>query len=288
MEIMHSFWKSARLKVMIGVLAALIIGAVFAAVSQNGTSPFASAVEVVFSPMQRLSSAVSNLLDDATVSFRSSKLYAEEVNQLKKQVEEYQAQVVDNEQLKQKLKAYEDVLGVKEEHSDFEFQPAFVIGRDSADKFYSFVLNKGSSDGVSVNDPVISGKYLVGRVAKVTSHTSVVLTVLDPKVNVSAYEVRTREQGFATSSIELSKDGLARLSGLERSTAIAPEGIVCTSGVGGIYPRDLIVGTVREVLNDEHDISSYAVLEPGVDIAHLQDVFVITDFEGQSSAQNEE
>lgn len=285
---MHSFWKSTRLKVMAGVLLALIIGAIFAAVSHNGTSPFASAVEVAFSPLQRLSSAVSDLLDDATVSFRSAKVYAAEVDELKKQVEKYQSQVVENEQLKQKLKAYEDVLGVKEEHPDFQFQPALVIGRDSADKFYSFVLNKGAKDGISVNDPVISGKYLVGRVSKVTSHTCVVLTILDPKVNVSAYEVRTREQGFVTSSVELSKDGLARLSGLSRTTAIAPEGIVCTSGVGGIYPRDLIIGTVSEILNDEHDISSYAVLEPGVDIASLQDVFIITEFEGQTSSQSEE
>lgn len=285
---MRSFWKSTRLKVMCVVLAALIIGSVFAVLSQNGVSPFASAVEVVFSPLQQLSAVVSDKFGNVAVGFRSSLAYAKEVEELKKQIADYQEQVVDNEQLKQKLKSYEDVLGVKDEHQDFEFQPALVIGRDSADKFYSFVINKGEKDGITVNDPVISGKYLVGRVAKVTSHTAVVLTVLDPKVNVSAYEVRTREQGFATSTIELSKEGLARLSGLERSTAIAPEGIVCTSGVGGIYPRDLIIGTVREVLNDEHDISSYAVLEPGADIAHLQDVFVITDFEGQTSAQAEE
>ncbi|MBR6634288.1 MAG: rod shape-determining protein MreC, partial [Clostridia bacterium] len=62
--------------------------------------------------------------------------------------------------------------------------------------------------------------------------------------------------------------------------AIAPGGIVCTSGVGGIYPADLIVGTVEEVKNDTTNISSYAVINTQVDFTQLRDVFIITQFKG--------
>ena len=127
---------------------------------------------------------------------------------------------------------------------------------------------------------------LVGVVTKVSATYCVVSTILDPNVNVSAYEVRTRESGFISNSASLSKDGFCRLSGLDRTTSIAAGGIVCTTGVGGVYPRDLIVGTVKEVKNEDSDISSYAIVEPSADIDNLEDALIITEFDGQGASQN--
>jgi rod shape-determining protein MreC len=153
--------------------------------------------------------------------------------------------------------------------------------------FCSFTLNKGSSNDVSVNDPVLYGKYLVGVVSSVSATQCKVSSVLNPQVSASAYEVRSRESGFVETTAELSEQGLLRLPGLLRTTAISPGGIVCTSGTGGIYPRDLIIGTVREVISGSQGISSYAVIEPGVDFKQLQDVFILVDFIGQSSAEDD-
>ena len=149
-----------------------------------------------------------------------------------------------------------------------------------SDAFGSFTLNKGELDGVAVNNPVIYGKYLVGVVVKTAPTYCVVNTVLNPEVNVSAYEVRTRETGYSTTTVELAKKSQCCLSGLVRSTAIAPGGIVCTSGVGGVYPADLIIGTVSEIKDDTTNISSYAVIDTQVDFSQLRDVFVITYFKG--------
>ena len=113
--------------------------------------------------------------------------------------------------------------------------------------------------------------------------SSIVKTILDPGLNISVYEIKTRESGYATTTSVLSFEGLCRMSGLTRSTAVCQGGIVCTSGLGGVFPRDLIVGTVTEIRDEENDVSSYAVIEPGVDISTVSDVFVITDFEGQNS-----
>ncbi len=72
------------------------------------------------------------------------------------------------------------------------------------------------------------------------------------------------------------------MHGLSTSTDITAGGIVCTSGVGGIYPRDLIVGTVVDIVDGTVDISASAVIEPGVDFDEITDVFIITDFDGQN------
>ena len=159
-----------------------------------------------------------------------------------------------------------------------------VIGRVAADVFGSFVLNCGASDGVSVGDPVISGEYLIGLVSEVTPTTCTVLSVCDPKVNAAAYEIRTGETGYTETTAKLGVDGKLKLTGLSRSTAVAPGGIVCTSGVGGVYPRGLIIGTVTAVEKEEGDISYYAEVQPEIDLSEVQDAFVITDFEGKGDA----
>ena len=147
--------------------------------------------------------------------------------------------------------------------------------------YYSFVISKGSSSGVEVNDPVIYGKHLVGVVSSVKANTAVVKTILDPSVNVGVYDIQSREYGYITTNNELSKEDKCMMPGLKNTTSITSGSVICTSGIGGIYPKDLIIGTVSDVLNDAKTVSVYAVINPGVTIADLREVFVIKSFNGQ-------
>jgi len=281
---MRRFLKSTGFKIFLAVVATLLVGTIIAAVSHNNSAPQTSAAGTVFGPLQRFSSYISNRLSDFSINFKSSASLAEEKETLEAEVAALTDKLVDYEQAKHKLDLYEEFLGVKEENPSFNFVSASVIGRDAADKFFSLTLGKGSVQGVSVNDPVIYGKYLVGVVTSVMPTQCKVSTILDPSVNVSAYEISTRESGFVTTNPELSGKGLCKLPGLIKTTAIVPGATVVTSGVGGIYPRNLIIGTVKEIVDDQADISSYAVIEPGVKILELEDVFIIVSFDGQFSA----
>lgn len=277
---MRSFFKSTRFKGFLGFFGILILGIVVAAATESGSSPASTVLGTVFSPLQSVSSAIADSVEDFSIYFRSSAQYQQRVKELESQLGEAQNDLVGYEKAKQQLALYEEFLELKEENEDFQFASASVIGSDSSDAFGSFTLNKGELDGVKVNNPVIYGKYLVGVVVKTAPTYCVVNTVLNPEVNVSAYEVRTRESGYSTTTVDLAKDGKCCLSGLVRTTAIAPGGIVCTSGIGGIYPADLIIGTVEEVKNDTTNISSYAVINTQVDFSQLRDVFIITYFKG--------
>lgn len=285
---MRGFFKSKWFKIIICILVLLIVFLIIGAATLNRSSPLSGALGTVVKPFQTAAAYIGNGFDDISDYFRTKKSYQEEISKLNKEVADYQNQLVDYEKTKQKLKLYEDFLEIKEENEDYEVCSASVIGRDSSNQFSSLVLDKGSTAGISVNDPVIYGAgILVGVVTKVAPTYSVVSTILDPSINVSAYEVRTRETGFVTSETQLSKKGYCKMSGLDRDTSIAVGGIVCTSGVGGIYPKDLIIGTVKEVKDDSHDISSYAVIKPDIDFSELEDVLVITDFFGQGVTVNE-
>ena len=283
--------KTTWFKIIISLLVLLLVCIIVAAATIKGSSPLTTVTGTIVQPLSRVSSSIGRGFTKVSHFFTSSEKYEAEIKDLKDQIVEYQAELAEYEQTKQKLELYEDFLEIKENHQDYEVVPAVVIGKDSSNSFTTFVFNKGSVDGVSVNDPVIYGKgILVGVVTKVSPTYCVVSTILDPNISVSAYEVRTRETGFLSTTTAMSSESLCRLSGLERTTSIANGGIVCTTGVGGVYPRDLIIGTVKEVKNDDKDISSYAVIEPSVELGELYDALILTSFDGQgsSSAINQE
>lgn len=282
---MRRFFGSRTFKFSIALLLTLMLGSTAAAVTDGGTSPVTDIAAYLFSPLQKISAFIGEKLSGVSARFASSDEYVEKIEQQQSKIADYEKRLVDYEKTKQKLEAYEAFLEVKADNPDFEFVPSCVIARDSADVYNSFTLDKGSADGISVNMPVIYGSNLVGIVTQVRTTTCTVGTILDPKINVSAYEISSREEGYVSTDTDLSLKGLIKLSGLTRSTPVVSGGIVCTSGIGGLYPRDLIIGTVTEIFDEDTDISSYALIEPGVDFTSLEDVFIITRFEGQGEQE---
>ncbi len=280
---MIRFLKSTAFRIFAIAFAALLAGSVIAVASRGGVSLLNRVTAVVFSPASRAATAAASYFSKLPVSFKSSSALASENAKLKEEIDSLKEQLVDYEQAKHKNIFYQEFLELKEEHEDYEFAEAAIIGRDAADRFESFTLNKGTLSGIKVNDPVIYGKYLVGVVASATETQCTVNTIMNPNINVSAYEVRTRDLGFVTTTVALAEDGYCHMPGLAATTAVTVGGIVCTSGVGGIYPRDLIIGNVIDVADGTVDISASAIIKPGVDFSQITDVFIITDFNGRNS-----
>ncbi len=275
---MSNFFKGTTFKVLTVAAVILIAATVFAAVSDSASSPLTRAVSVITSPFEKAASYLSSKADSFTGGFVSADSYRKRVEELEAQVAQYRAELVDYENVKKQLESYEQFLDVREKNPDYQWVYCTVIGRDSADIFNSFTLSKGSSDGIKVNDAVIYSDYLIGVVTEVNPTSCVVRTVTDPSVNIAAYEVRTGEMGYVSSSAEQSVGGRCALWGLDKNTSVSKGGIVCTSGTGGIFPKDLIIGTVENVEQSKTDISANAVLEPAADSKDISGCFVITSF----------
>ncbi len=276
---MNNFFKSTTFKVLITVAIVLLSASIMATLTATSTSPLTKVVSVITSPLQDVASYFSAKFDALTGGFISSKSYQDRVTELEEQVAEYQKQLVDYEKTKKQLATYEEFLDVREKNPDYKWVHATVIGRDSAEIFGSFTIDQGSKHGVKVNDAVISGEYLIGVVTEVNPTSSVVRSVFDPSVNVAAYEIRTGELGYVCADYKLSVEGKCKLAGLKTDTAISQGGIVCSSGTGGIFPKDLIIGVVKDVQKSETDLSAYAIIEPTVNSKEIHDCFVITSFE---------
>ncbi len=278
---MKRFFRSKGFKNLVVIAVVVFLGVLTAAFTHNASSPITSALGTVFSPLQKLSAAISENLGELSVSFESASVYEEENKELKKELEEYRKKLADYNEMKKKVDSYEEFYGIKKQNPDFEFSYGSVLSRDAADAYGSFTLDVGSKDGVEVDDPVIYGEYVVGIVKKVNFSTCVVYTLVDPRVNIGALESGTREYGYVSGDATLYKDGLCKLSGLDASTSVVGGGVVCTSGAGGVFPDGLLIGQVKAVHNDEISSGFYAEIKPFAELSKISDVFVITSFEGQ-------
>lgn len=278
---MNRFFKSKSFKLFVIVVAALLLGSVIAGITHMGSAPLSSALGIITHPLQKISASVGNYIDDYCDNFRSSAALQKENEKLRQKLADFQYELADYENTKRTLKIYEEFLGVKEENPDFIFANASVLSRDSVDIYGSFILDKGSAKGIEVNDPVIFGKNLVGIVTEVTPTNCTVKTLANPDVSVAVYEARSNEVGYVTGFENGIDTTVFMLPGLSKDSNIASGGVVYTTGIGGIYPKDLIVGTVEEIRKSQSDISYYGVIKSEVDFSQLTEVFVITDFDGQ-------
>lgn len=278
---MKLFLKSKALKLLVFALIVALVGSVIAIATVESVSPVSTVVGTVFSPIQKLAGKISNKISSFNAGFTGSKSLQQEVERLNEQIEQYELQLVDYDEVKHRLQSYEDILELKDENPDFELVYSEIIGADTQDAFSSLIIDRGESDGVKTGDPVVSGSYLVGTISKVNKSYSVVETLLNPKINISAMESRSRETSYVTSTVQQALKGNCVFAGLDTSTAVSPGGIIITSGIGGVYPKGLIIGHVSRILESEYDLTSYAVVVPSVDFSSLEDVFVVSSFNGQ-------
>ncbi|WP_177919048.1 rod shape-determining protein MreC [uncultured Eubacterium sp.] len=275
---MKSIFKSRPFKLAAAIVGFLLLGALIGAANGHGESAQSAIVGTVLSPCNYIAQKISDGVDKIAGNISGDAQYEKEISDLQNQVGELQSELVDYENLKKQNELYKEFLGLKEENKDFVFEEASVIARDSADIYKSFTISKGSVSGMKKGDAVLYGKYLVGVIDKVYPTYSEVQTILNPAFNVSAYEVISGEISYVTSTPALAADNKCKFANLDSSTSITYESVVCTAGVGGNMPKGLIIGTVDEIADEATDISSYAVIKPGVDANNINTCFVLTDF----------
>lgn len=249
----------------------------------GGLSPAIEQVAgAIVAPFQKLSSTISDGVSGLFQRYARADEVAQENEALRDEINGLRAQLVNYEEYKhenEELRKYLDIE-YKEEHPDFEMEPAAVVARDPDSRFYSFTIDRGSLDGVAPYDPVICADGLVGRVKEVGLTYSKVITILDVEIDVGAYDARTRDIGIVNGSVVLAADGRCIMNYLPRESGAAQGDLVVTSG-GNLYPKGLVIGKIARLDNAPGNISLYAEIEPTADIRNLTDVMVITSFNGQ-------
>lgn len=276
---MKDFFDTWKFKILVGI--AVFLAAIMAYAGANGrlTAAPQEILSVAVAPFQRAAAAVSNGVSSLWEKYTNIDAILEENEKLTAENAELRGQMVDYDKLKAENEAYKALTNIQEQHPEMSYVSSFVIGRDPLDSFYGFTLDKGSLDGVEANDAITSDEgYLLGVVTEVDLTSCKVMTILHPSFNAAGVVSRTRDNGIITGSADYAAEGLCILSNLSRGTLTKANDQVITTGLGGVFPPDVLVGVVQELVPEASGKSTIAVLKPGADPRTVKHVFIITNY----------
>lgn len=281
---MKEFFHSWVFKVLLALCIVMFAFLLRATMTMGASTVVEQIVGTITAPVQSLTSGLSGSITGFLDQFLWASEISQENEQLREENRKLIEQMVDYENYKHENESLKEQLGIQEENPQWETMTASVIGRDPSDQFYSFTIDKGTLDGVSYQDPVITADGLVGIVSEVGPVFAKVTTILDVRLNVACQDVRTQDVATISGDIEMAQQGKCKMSLIPRESGIAKGDIVQTAGTSGLYPQGIVVGRVSDVGFEPQGTMMYAVVEPANDIKSIKDVVIITSFKGQGSS----
>ena len=276
---MKDFFDTWKFKILIAIAVFLVGIMAYAGANGRLTAAPQELLSVAVAPFQRAAAKLSGGVASLWENYADIDAILEENKTLTEENAALRAQMVDYDKLKAENEAYKALTNIQEQHPEMSYVSSFVIGRDPLDSFYGFTLDQGSLDGVEANDAITSDEgYLLGVVTEVDLTSCKVMTILHPSFNAAGVVSRTRDNGIITGSADYAAEGLCILSNLSRSTLTKANDQVITTGLGGVFPPDVLVGVVQELVPEASGKSTIAVLKPGADPRTVKHVFIITNY----------
>lgn len=261
----------------------------------------AAIVAVLLSVMSYFSTTAAplpNLAGIIAAPFRSvSSSFSETVENWADYFTQFDALKAENEELKQKIAKMEEtvrqaqadreenarlreVAGLREQRRDLHLESARVLDQDTSNWSSLLTVNKGTAHNVAVGDCVVTETgYLVGVVTKAGLNWSTVRTILDSESSIGALIFRSKSSALAQGDFALMREGRLALNYMGTEPDVASGDLVVTSGLGGYYPSELVIGHVDEVGTSDNGLAQYAILTPDANLDNLVQLFIITSFD---------
>ena len=255
----------------------LIIGMIFSINRSYDTTATDNIIIKITMPVQKFFAGIaenvrgffSHFGDISELKTENEKLNSE-IALLKSQNQRNETYKIENERLRQ-------MLGMKDTYKDFQLVAANVTGRDSSTWFLSLTIDKGTNDGLEMADTVMTPYGLVGHITDIGSDWAMVTTILDSQSTVAVMVERTEDFATLDGDVDLSANGLCKMTYIPKDSTITVGDTIKTSGLGGVYPKGINVGKITVIHPENQGVSQYAEVEPYVDFNKLYEVFVITN-----------
>ncbi len=188
-----------------------------------------------------------------------------ELSRIKEENLQYREEIVSSER-------FQRLAGFRADR-EVPMVPANVVAQDLSGWFQSIVVDRGSTTGVRPGMPVLTDTGVVGVVAGTTPRAAKVLLISDPQSRVDAYVQRSRAHG----TVRGDADGSCAFQYVQRDEDVRVGDVVLTSGLGALYPKGLVVGTIASLDRKPFGLFQRARIEPAVDFRQLEEVFVILE-----------
>ena len=264
-------------KIFIGIIIALGITISIYLLSIIKIPFLSSLSNSIVSGIYNIGSSITGVITNGTSYFGNTKKLNEKIASLESQLEqnkiasqEMNVLITENEDLK-------ELLNIKEKYNHFNKVYANIITRSYDNWNETFVINKGSKDGIRQKQTVIAAEGLVGYISSVSENTSVVTTILDTASAVSIKISNINALALVKGDYTLKSKGSLKLINIPIDTELAVGETVYSSGIGELYKKGIPVGTISEVISKKNDIDRYGIVDVFVDIESLDMVGIIID-----------
>lgn len=277
---MKDFFRNNGLLILIAAALLAALTAVGSYLFQGAPNPLENVLGVVTTPIRDGISALAGRAEGIhNYSFHYEELQAEnerlraELAQLQETARDAEAAVKENERLR-------ELLGLREQRRELTFESATITARSTSNWASTMTLSKGSAQGVAAGDCVVDAAgNLVGIIDEAGTNWSTMITVVDATLEMGALLSRTESIAILEGDFTLMAQERLKLTYLPENTELLTGDLVLTSGLGGNYPSDLVVGTIASIHTDASGMSRYAVITPAADLESLVQVFIIKDFD---------
>lgn len=271
---MYKNKKSGFLGIVITVIILIVI--VILSNNENGeASFFENIANKVVVPIQNGLTYLKNKISGNETFFA-------DINDLKQKNEELEQK---NSELEQSLRELENIktendtlkeyLNLAEKYGEYKTISGYVVNRDISNYTRTIIINVGANDGVQKNMTVIGDKGLVGHVVSVTDTTAKVQTIVDTASSVSAIMSTTEDSVVCKGNLD--SDSELKAMYIPTDANVIQGDSIETSGIGGLYPKGIHVGTVKKVVATQNITDRYAIVETAVDFDKLTSVLVIVN-----------
>ena len=241
------------------------------------SEPLAEAAGMIVVPFEKSINGIGSWIGEINQTFQDKQDLIDKNQELQDAVDTLTEQNNILIQNQSELSRLQELYNLDEEYSSYPKVAARIISKDPGNWYDTFMINRGSNDGIRVDNNVIAGKGLVGIVTEVGPNWATVRAIIDDSSNVSAMTVGTDDTCVVEGELELIDEGKLRFSQLyDKDDKVTVGDRVVTSNISDKYVEGLFIGYVSEIELDTNNLTKTGTIVTPVDFQHLKDVFVIT------------
>lgn len=240
--------------------------------------PLETAAGYTIVPFQKGIGAAGAWLTGRSDDLKKINELTQENTELKERIDELTIRINDLQRDKYELAELRSLFHLNEQYSDYKKVGARVIGKETGNWFSSFVIDKGSNDGIAPDMNVMSGSGLVGIVTSVGPNWANVRSIIDDSSNLSGMVMSTSDTLIVTGDLELMDEGYIRFSQLiDEDDMVVKGDQVVTSAISNKYLPGISVGFISEIEKDANNLTKSGYITPAVDFKRINTVLVVTD-----------
>ena len=271
----HFFSNRVRAVLIIAVLLAVVLAVVGSLTHMSLADMF---VKGILAPIRTGASKLTDQAEQLYNYIFEYEFLQEENVRLKEELSQLEEDSRRADALERENERLRAALGMSEVREDFKLVDCYVISRSSQEWSSTFTVNRGSSSGIRAGMCAITANgEVVGLVSEAGLNYAVIKSVMDSSLEISATIASSGYNGMVQGGYASGKAGLLRMDYLPSNSVIRNHDQVVTSG-STVYPRNLIIGHVVDADFDDTGVAKYALLEPAVNVASLEQVFIVTEY----------